>query len=222
MPVRPPHGDRRHSAADPRRPDRRPLTVHPAGRVGRWMASRRTPAVGTTPGPRLRTRLMGPTEARELVAPGQWLLGQSAKPRHRRASGRRRRTRRVGRGDRPAHSRSETAICPRRAASGRHVRPRCHSGKNKRCCVEHAWPETMSASATRALFLPGSTSRQARRPSRSPTHPSPDRADARPIVSASCATAGSSVSSAASPAIAARSSNCRSRPYGLPRSTSAK
>jgi Glucose-6-phosphate dehydrogenase, C-terminal domain len=168
----------------------------------------------------------GPTEARELVAPGQWLLGQSAKPRHRRASGRRRRTRRVGRGDRPAHSRSETAICPRRAASGRHVRARCHSGKNKRCCVEHAWPETMSASATRAPFLPGSTSRPARRgerrPSRSPTHPSPDRADARPIVSASCATAGSSVSSAASPAIAARSSNCRSRPYGLPRSTSAK
>ena len=46
-------------AADPRRPARRPLAVHPAGRAGRGVAGGRAAADQPAPGPRVRARLMG-------------------------------------------------------------------------------------------------------------------------------------------------------------------
>ena len=48
----------------------------PAGRAGRGVAGGRAAADQPAPGPRVRARLMGPAQARELIAPGQWLLGQ--------------------------------------------------------------------------------------------------------------------------------------------------
>ena len=63
--------------ADPRRAAGRPLAVHPPGRPGRGMGGGRSRCWPSRPG-RVRTRQgsWGPAEARELIAPGRWLLGQ--------------------------------------------------------------------------------------------------------------------------------------------------
>ena len=62
--------------ADPRRADRRPLAVHPPGRAGRGLEGGRAAAVQPAPDRAVRARILGPDEARDLIAPGHWLLGQ--------------------------------------------------------------------------------------------------------------------------------------------------
>ena len=68
----------------PRRPDRRPLAVHPAGRAGRGVAGGRAAAHQPAPGPRVRARLVGagpsPRAHRaRAMAPGP----VTTRPRHR-------------------------------------------------------------------------------------------------------------------------------------------
>jgi hypothetical protein len=63
-------------AAHPRRPARRPLAVHPARRVGRGVAGGRTAADQPAPVRGYAPGSWGPAQARELTAPGHWLLGE--------------------------------------------------------------------------------------------------------------------------------------------------